>query len=97
MGPILWTHMPRNTPLYSGIILVAKFKLPAREHLSSERKVKYRDPVRIGWATKPDEKWQSDIMYIRIHERFIYLRAFKDEYSRYIVHPSLLNQWMLDQ
>ena len=46
--------------------------------------------MRIGWATKPDEKWQSDIMYIRIHGRFFYLLVFIDEYSRYIVHHSLL-------
>ena len=46
--------------------------------------------MRIGWATKPDEKWQSHIMYIRIHGRFFYLFVFIDEYSRYIVHHSLL-------
>ncbi|MCL4335270.1 MAG: DDE-type integrase/transposase/recombinase [Candidatus Thermoplasmatota archaeon] len=61
-----------------------------KHDLIAERKVKYRDPVRIGWATKPDEKWQSDIMYIRIHGRFFYLLVFIDEYSRYIVHHSLL-------
>ena len=43
--------------------------------------------MRIGWATKLDQKRQSDIMYVRIHGRFFYLRVFKDEYSRYIVHP----------
>ena len=46
--------------------------------------------MRIGWATKPDAKWQSDIMYIRIHGRFFYLLVFIDEYSRYIVHPFFL-------
>ena len=46
--------------------------------------------MRIGWATRPDEKWQSDIMYIRIHGRFFYLLVFIDEYSRYIVHPFFL-------
>ena len=46
--------------------------------------------MRIGWATKLDQKRQSDIMYIRIHGRFFYLLVFIDEYSRYIVHHSLL-------
>ena len=68
-----------------------------KHDLIAERKVKYRDPVRIGWATKLDQKRQSDIMYIRIHGRFFYLLVFIDEYSRYIVHPFFLNQWMLDQ
>ena len=68
-----------------------------KHDLIAERKVKHRDPVRIGWATKPDEKWQSDIMYIRIHGRFFYLSAFKDEYSRYIVHPFFLDPWMRNQ
>ena len=41
-------------------------------------------------AKFPDEKWQTDIMYIKIGERFFYLIIFIDEYSRYIVHHNLL-------
>ena len=47
-------------------------------------------------STKPepakftDEKWQTDIMYIKIGGRFFYLIIFIDEYSRYIVRHSLL-------
>ena len=35
---------------------------------------------------RPDEVWQTDIMYVRIAERFYYLLIFIDVYSRYIVH-----------
>jgi transposase InsO family protein len=66
------------------------YNILKKHDLIAERKVKYRDPMRIGWAARPDEKWQSDIMYIRIHGRFFYLLVFIDEYSRYIVHPFFL-------
>ena len=52
---------------------------------------------RITWAStrpehakRPDERWQTDIMYLKILGRFFYLLIFIDEYSRYIVHHSLL-------
>ena len=41
-------------------------------------------------AKSPDERWQTDIMYIKIGGRFFYLLIFIDEYSRYIVHHALL-------
>ena len=41
-------------------------------------------------AKQPDEKWQTDIMYVKIVGRFFYLLIFIDEYSRYIVHHALL-------
>ena len=41
-------------------------------------------------AGKPDERWQTDIMYVKIAGRFFYLIIFIDEYSRYIVHHALL-------
>jgi transposase InsO family protein len=44
-------------------------------------------PIR---ATLPDERWQTDIMYVKVKERFFYLVIFIDEYSRYIVHHALL-------
>jgi transposase InsO family protein len=52
---------------------------------------------RITWAStrpehskSPDERWQTDIMYLKILGRFFYLIIFIDEYSRYIVHHNLL-------
>jgi putative transposase len=46
--------------------------------------------TRPDHAKSPDERWQTDIMYIKIQGRFFYLIIFIDEYSRYIVHHSLL-------
>lgn len=39
---------------------------------------------------RPDERWQSDIRYVRIGSRRYYLVFFVDEYSRYIVHHELM-------
>jgi len=41
-------------------------------------------------AKYPDERWQVDIMYLKVKERFFYLVIFIDEYSRYIVHHALM-------
>ena len=41
-------------------------------------------------ARSPDEKWQTDIMYVKIRGRFFYPIIFIVEYSRYIVHHNLL-------
>ncbi len=49
-----------------------------------------------GWddkPTRPDEKWQTDIKYVRVGSRNYYLLSFMDVYSRYIVHHELL-AWM---
>ena len=42
---------------------------------------------------RPDEKWQTDIKYVRAGARNYYLLSFMDVYSRYIVHHELLT-WM---
>ena len=39
---------------------------------------------------KPDEKWQSDIRYVKIGRRTYYLVNFIDEYSRFMVHHELM-------
>jgi len=44
-------------------------------------------------ATQSDERWQSDLRYVRVGGRWYYLITFADEYSRYIVHHELL-RWM---
>ena len=41
-------------------------------------------------AHRPDERWQSDIRYIRVGPRRYYLVLFIDEYSRYVVHHELM-------
>ena len=41
-------------------------------------------------ARRPDERWQSDIRYVRVGDRKYYLVFFLDEYSRYLVHHELM-------
>ena len=52
------------------------------------RKKRYREDLEK--ATHPDERWGTDLMYVRVGEAFYYYLAFIDEYSRYIVHWELL-------
>ena len=47
-------------------------------------------------AKSPDERWQTDIMYVKIIGRFFYLLIFIDEYSRYITHHALLTSMDAD-
>ncbi len=42
---------------------------------------------------RPNERWQTDIKYVRVGARNYYLLSFMDVYSRYIVHHELLT-WM---
>ena len=41
-------------------------------------------------AQRPDERWGTDLMYLKVGGVTYYLIAFLDEYSRYIVHWELL-------
>lgn len=41
-------------------------------------------------ATRPDEIWGTDIMYLKLAEQTYFFIAFIDEYSRYLVHHELL-------
>ena len=50
-------------------------------------------------AQGPDERWQSDLKYVRVPRRSggwrnLYLISFLDEYSRYVAHHELL--WTMD-
>ena len=52
------------------------------------RSKRYRDAAER--AQKPDERWQTDIRYVRIAARRYYLVVFLDEYSRTVVHHELM-------
>lgn len=41
-------------------------------------------------ATRPDERWATDLMYVQVRGRTYFYVAFLDEYSRYLVHHELL-------
>ena len=53
-------------------------------------KARIQGTGRDAKPTRPDEKWQTDIKYVRVGERNYYLLSFMDVYSRYIVHHELL-------
>lgn len=41
-------------------------------------------------ASRPDQRWGTDLMYLEVNGRFYYYIGFLDEYSRYLVHFELL-------
>jgi putative transposase len=41
-------------------------------------------------ATRPDQRWSTDLMHVQVGARVYYFVAFLDDYSRYIVHHELL-------
>ena len=53
------------------------------------RKKRYREEIEK--ATRPDERWGTDLMYVTVSGVNYFYLAFIDEYSRYIVHWELLS------
>lgn len=53
------------------------------------RKKRYREEIEK--ATRPDERWGTDLMYVTVSGVHYYYLAFIDEYSRYICHWELLS------
>jgi transposase InsO family protein len=41
-------------------------------------------------ATRPDQRWGTDLMHVQVGAKVYYFVAFLDDYSRYIVHHELL-------
>jgi len=41
-------------------------------------------------ATRPDQRWSTDLMHLQVGGKVYYFIAFLDDYSRYIVHHELL-------
>jgi transposase InsO family protein len=54
------------------------------------RRRQKRSREKVENATRPDERWGTDLMYLRIGAGQYYLVTFLDEYSRYLVHWELL-------
>lgn len=42
-------------------------------------------------AQRPNQRWGTDLMYLPVGRRMMYLVTFLDEYSRYLVHWELLS------
>ena len=72
------------------------YSILKRNNLITEWKRLSWESTRPERAGEPDEKWQADIMYLKIRGRFFYLIIFIDEYSRYIVHHALLTSMDAD-
>lgn len=53
-----------------------------------KRKKRYREEDEK--AKRPDERWQSDIRYVKVNGKKYFLVFFLDEYSRYLVHHELM-------
>jgi transposase InsO family protein len=52
------------------------------------RKKRYREERER--ASRPDEIWGTDLMYLKVSGQTYFFVAFIDEYSRYVVHHALL-------
>jgi len=65
------------------ILKEAKLVCPWRRRSKRHRKEEEK-------ATRPDEIWASDLMYVRVGEGTYFFVSFLDEYSRYVVHHELL-------
>jgi transposase InsO family protein len=52
------------------------------------RAKRYREEIEK--ASRPDQRWGTDLMYIKIQDATYYYLGFIDEYSRYLVHWELL-------
>jgi len=67
------------------------YRILVNEYLICRWQPKLNRDKRIRYKGNcPDEKWQSDIRYVKISRRTYYLIIFIDEYSRYIVHYELM-------
>lgn len=42
-------------------------------------------------ATRPNERWHTDLMYLRVEDSWYFLVTVIDAYSRYVVHWDLLS------
>jgi len=67
------------------------YRILREENLVSPwRRRKKRRREELERARRPDERWGTDLMYVRIGDHQYYLVTFLDEYSRYLVHWELL-------
>jgi putative transposase len=53
------------------------------------RQKRYREEIEK--ASRPDQRWGTDLMYVKVNGATYYYLGFIDEYSRYIVHWELLS------
>lgn len=67
------------------------YRILKEENLVSPwRRRKKRTREEEEKATRPDQRWATDLMYVDVSGRKYYQLNFIDEYSRYLVHHELL-------
>jgi transposase InsO family protein len=65
------------------ILKRANLVCPSRRRTKRKRALEER-------ASRPDQRWSTDLMQVQVGERVYPMVAFLDEYSRYIVHHEIL-------
>lgn len=53
------------------------------------RQKRYREDIEK--ASRPDQRWGTDLMYVKVNDVTYFYLGFIDEYSRYIMHWELLS------
>ena len=66
------------------------YDIPKKRNLITPWKHPVWESTNPEHAKRSDERWWTYIFYLKIWGRFFYLLIFIDEYSRYIVHHSML-------
>ena len=70
--------------------------IPSKHDLITPWKHPVWESTRPEYAKFPYEKWQTDLIYAKIKDRFFYLIIFIDGYSRFIVNHNLLTTMNAD-
>ncbi len=65
------------------ILREAKLVCPWRRRVKQKR-------AEMDKATRPDQRWATDLMHVPVGDRVYFVISFLDEYSRYIVHQEVL-------
>jgi putative transposase len=84
---LAWRMIDENVACLSASTV---YRILREENLMCRRRgrqKRYREEVEK--ASRPDQRWGTDLMYVKIQGATYYYSAFIDEYSRYIVHREL--------
>ena len=69
----------------------AVYRILKEEGLVKEWVRQKRERAQMVRATAPDQKWLTDITYVKVAGQTYYLVTFIDEYSRYITYSELMH------
>ena len=83
-----WRMIDEDVAYLSASTVYRLLRAEELMHRQRGRTKRYREEVEK--ASRPDEIWATDVMYLKVGEVQYYLVTFIDEYSRYLVHWELL-------